>query len=196
MESIKKELKLQVGILGGFTALLWVLEILDAVLFMGGLDAFGIRPRSIVGLRGVILAPLLHGGFGHLIANTVPLLILGWFVMLRATKDWFTVGAFATFIGGMGTWLIGASRSVHIGASGVVFGFLGYLLFRGVFERKFWPIVGSLVVGFMYGGAIWGVLPGQPGISWEGHLFGFLGGILAAKVLAKREDPKAIPAKT
>lgn len=195
MEGIKKELKQQAIILVGFTALLWGLEILDAVLFSNGLDSFGIRPRSVVGLRGILLAPLLHGGFPHLIANTVPLLVLGWFVMLRATKDWFIVGALSTVVGGVGVWLIGATQSVHIGASIVVFGFLGYLLFRGFFERKFWPILGSIVVGIMYGGALWGVLPGQAGISWEGHLFGFIGGVLAARLLANR-GPEALPAKT
>jgi membrane associated rhomboid family serine protease len=196
MESIKKELKLQAAILGGFTALLWALEGVDALLLGGALDGFGIRPRSVVGLRGILLAPLLHGGFGHLIANTVPLLVLGWFVMLRETKHWFFVGAMATFVGGAGVWLIGATRSVHIGASGVVFGFLGYLLSRGYFERKFWPILGSVVVGLLYGGALWGVLPGQPGISWEGHLFGFVGGVFSAKLLAKSDEPKKLPAKS
>lgn len=185
-QGVKRELKQHAGILFGFTALLWVLEIIDAAIFGGGLDGFGIQPRSVLGLRGILLAPLLHGGFGHLIANTVPLLVLGWFVMLRETKHWFFVGALSTLVGGAGVWLVGASRSNHIGASIVVFGFLGYLLSRGFFERKLWPIVGSVLVALMYGGALWGVLPGQPGISWEGHLFGCLGGVLAARFLARR----------
>lgn len=183
---IKGELKLQAGILFGFTALLWGLELLDLFVLNGYLDRFGVQPRSLVGLRGVVLAPLLHGGLGHLIANTGPLLMLGWFVMWRQTRDWFVVGAFATVVGGLGTWLVGASNSVHIGASGVVFGFLGYLLLRGWFERKFFSIVGSVLVGVMYGGALWGLLPGTPGVSWEGHLFGFLGGVLAARLLKDR----------
>jgi membrane associated rhomboid family serine protease len=178
---ILSELKLQASVLLGFTALLWAVEIVDALLFSGGLDGLGIRPRSVVGLRGIALAPLLHGGFGHLIANTVPLLVLGWFVMLRDVRYWFIVGACATFMGGAGVWLIGASNSVHIGASIVVFGFLGYLLLRGVFERKLLTILGSLAVGAMYGGALFGILPGTPGISWEGHLFGFIGGGVAAR---------------
>ncbi len=188
---VKAELTQQVVILLGFTALLWTLELLDLIVFRGALDGFGIRPRSVVGLRGILLAPLLHGGLGHLIANTVPLLVLGWFVMLRETKHWFFVGFLSTVVGGAGVWLIGATHSVHIGASIVVFGFLGYLLSRGLFERKLWPIVGSVAVGLLYGGALWGVLPGQAGISWEGHLFGCLGGVLAARLLARREPALA-----
>ncbi|HHH11118.1 MAG TPA: rhomboid family intramembrane serine protease [Sorangium sp.] len=183
---LKGTFKRQAGILLGFTALLWALELVDQVLLRGYLDQFGVRPRSLVGLRGVLLAPLLHGGFGHLIANTGPLLVLGWLVMWRRTSDWFLVGALATVVGGLGTWLIGAGNSVHIGASGVVFGFLGYLLLRGWFERKFVSMVGSVLVGVMYGGALWGLLPGTPGISWEGHLFGFSGGVLAAWLLKDR----------
>jgi membrane associated rhomboid family serine protease len=181
-----RELKLQATILLGFIALLWALELVDTVLLQGWLDGFGIRPRSVTGLRGIVLAPLLHGGLRHLVANTVPLLVLGWLVMLRDTRHWFLVGALATLVGGAGVWLFGAASSVHIGASIVVFGFLGYLLFRGVFERRFWPIVGSVVVALLYGGALIGILPGQSGISWEGHLFGFLGGVGGAKLLAKK----------
>ncbi len=191
MAGIKKELKQQAVVLGGFTALLWTLEILDALIFGGALDRFGIQPRNFIGLRGIFLAPLLHAGFPHLIANTVPLLVLGWFVMLRETRHWFFVGAMATFVGGAGVWLVGASRSIHIGASGIVFGFLGYLLSRGYFERKFWPILGSVLVAVMYGGALWGMLPGRAGISWEGHLFGFIGGVIAARWLANQ--PQTTP---
>src|SRR5690606_23121628 len=93
---VKRELKLQASIVFGFVALLWALEILDQLIFGGSLDGWGIRPRSVVGLRGILLAPLLHGGFGHLIANSGPLLVLGWFVMLRETRDWFIVGALST----------------------------------------------------------------------------------------------------
>ena len=117
-------------------------------------------------------------------SNTVPLLVLGFFIMLRRKRDLAYVSVLSALVGGAGIWLIGASNSVHIGASILVFGYLGYLLSRGIFERRFWPIVGSVVVFFLYGGALFGVLPGQAGISWEGHLFGFLGGILSAKLMA------------
>jgi membrane associated rhomboid family serine protease len=104
--------------------------------------------------------------------------------MLRRTSDFFVVSAIAMLVGGLGTWLFGAP-ALHIGASGVIFGYLGFLLLRGYFERKFASILFSVFVGILYGSLIWGVLPGQPGISWEGHLFGFLGGVLAAKLLAE-----------
>ena len=169
-------------------ALLWAIEIVDQVLFQGGLDRFGILSRTVVGLRGIVLAPLLHGGFGHLIANTGPLLILGWFVMWRETHHWFVVVVFGTIIGGVGVWLFGRG-AIHIGASIVCFALLGYLMLRGWFDRRVLPIVGSIAIGLMYGGALFGMFPGQAGISWEGHLFGFIGGVVAARWLAKREQP-------
>lgn len=188
-----RELGTQVKILGAVVVLLWALEILDTVLFFGWLDGFGVRPRSVVGLRGIVLAPFLHGGFGHLIANTVPLALFGWFVMLRDTRDFFVVAVVSSVIGGAGVWLFGAANSVHIGASITIFGFLGYLMLRGWFDRTFWSIAASVVFAVMYGGLIWGVLPGQRGISWEGHLFGFLGGVFAARVLAA---PRSAPLRT
>jgi membrane associated rhomboid family serine protease len=107
--------------------------------------------------------------------------------MVRRKRDLLYVSLLSALVGGAGVWLIGASNSVHIGASILVFGYLGYLLSRGIFERRFWPIVGSLVVFFLYGGALWGVLPGQPGISWEGHAFGLLGGIVSAWLMKPRD---------
>jgi membrane associated rhomboid family serine protease len=183
VRGIVSEVKSQVTILGGLVALMWSLEILD--LFLGGwLNQFGIRPHSIIGLRGILFAPFLHGNLLHLIANTIPFVILGWFVMLRRTSDFWTVSVIVMLVAGLGTWLFAPSWTNHIGASGAIFGYLGFLLSRGYFERSIGSIAMSLVVGLLYGGMIWGVLPGQIGISWQGHLFGFLGGILAARLLA------------
>ncbi|HZO11888.1 MAG TPA: rhomboid family intramembrane serine protease [Polyangiaceae bacterium] len=187
---LKRELKLQAIILFGFVALLWAIEIVDQVVFRGALDNLGVRPRSLVGLPGILLAPFLHGGFAHLMANSVSLLLLGWLVMLRETRDFFVVAVLGTLVGGIGIWLIGPSGSIHIGASIVVFAMLGYLLLRGWFDRRFWPIAGSVVIGLLYGGMLFGMLPGQAGISWEGHLFGFVGGGLAARLLGPRTSPK------
>ncbi|MGK3994899.1 rhomboid family intramembrane serine protease [Sorangium sp. So ce1024] len=184
--SITRELKLHAMLLGGFVALLWAIEILDFLLFRGSLDALGIRPRTASGLVGIALAPLLHGGFAHLAANTIPFLALGWLIMLRKTSDLVLVTLLSTLVGGLGVWLIGAPSSVHVGASGVIFGYFGFLLLRGWFERSAASIALSVVVGLFYGGMIWGVLPTRMGISWEGHLFGFLGGVLAARLLAGR----------
>jgi membrane associated rhomboid family serine protease len=191
--ALKQEIKQQVTILGGWVALMWVIEILDQVVFQRsldrlGLDRLGIMPRSMSGLWGILWAPFLHGSFSHLIANTVPFLSLGWLVMLRRTSDFWVVTALAMAIGGGGTWLLGAPNTVHIGASGLVFGYLGFLLLRGYFERQFWSICLSVGVMTLYGGLLFGVLPVARGVSWEGHLCGFLGGVFAAKLLAQPKN--------
>lgn len=190
MKGIASELKTQLLTLGGLVVLMWAIEIIDHLPGMN-LDVYGIIPRRIIGLRGILFAPFLHGNFPHLIANTVPFLTLGWLVMLRRTGDFWIVTAIAALIGGLGTWLIAPSFSVHIGASGIIFGYLGFLLSRGYFERNFASIALSLTVGILYGGLLWGVLPRQPGISWQGHLFGFIGGVVAARILAAPKPPKA-----
>lgn len=185
-KALARELKTHALILGGFIALIWILEIIDLFFLRGALNAYGIRPHTISGLRGILFAPFLHGGFGHLIANTIPFLILGWFVMLRETSDFFVVTAITMLTSGLGVWVFGSPYTVHIGASGLIFGYFGFLLLRGYFERSVLSIMFSLIVGLLYGGMIWGVLPLQFGISWQGHLFGFIGGALAARLLARR----------
>lgn len=171
--------------MGGFLVSLWSLEIVDEVVLRGNLDRHGIVPRSLDGLDGILWAPLLHGNFAHLLANSVPLLILGWLILARGGKDFAGVTAIAWLLGGLGTWMFGHS-GVHIGASGVVFGYLGYLMALGYYERKFTTVLLSLGVGYFFGSCLFGILPGQHGISWEGHLFGLLGGILAARLLARK----------
>jgi membrane associated rhomboid family serine protease len=182
---MNQALRTQVQILGSMVALMWISALLNPILFGGHLIRFGIIPRSLVGLRGILFAPFLHAGLGHLMANTLPFIVLGWLVLIRATEDFFVVTAVAMGIGGLGTWLLAGSRTVHVGASGLIFGYLGYLLLRGYFERSFAASFLSLVVAVVYGGLIFGVLPTGPGISWQGHLFGFVGGALAARLLAK-----------
>ncbi len=186
-QSITSELQTQAIILGGWVALMWIIELVDVFIFARKLDLYGILPRNPIGLRGILFAPFLHGGFSHLISNTIPFLVLGWFVMLQETSDFFVVTTITMLVGGFGVWLLGAPNSVHIGASVLIFGYLGFLLFRGFFERNLPSIFLSILVGFLYGGLVWGVLPSQPHVSWQGHLFGFIGGILAARLLAKRK---------
>ncbi|AOW99051.1 rhomboid family intramembrane serine protease [Moorena producens PAL-8-15-08-1] len=186
-KSITSELQTQAIILGGWVALMWIVELVDIFIFGRKLDLYGILPRNPIGLRGILFAPFLHGGFSHLISNTIPFLVLGWFVMLQETSDFFVVTTITMLVGGLGVWLLGAPNSVHIGASVLIFGYLGFLLFRGFFERNLPSIFLSIIVGFLYGGLVWGVLPSQPHVSWQGHLFGFIGGILAARLLAKRK---------
>ena len=189
--SLLQELREQFFILGGFVALIWVVEILDNLLFQrilrGGLDQFGVYPRTFLGLRGLVFAPFLHGNYYHVAANTVPFLVLGWLIMLRNTKDFWSVSVVSALVSGLGTWLFGRS-AYHIGASGMIFGYFGYLLFRGYFERSITAIAISLIVIFAYGSMIYGVLPTQPWISWEGHLFGFIGGAIAAKLLVDQQQ--------
>jgi len=180
----RQEIKTQAIILATFVAIFWLLEILDQFVFRGSLDNFGIMPHQVIGLRGILFAPFLHRDFPHLIANTVPFLILGWLVMLQETSDFFIVTGLTMLVGGLGVWLFAAPGDTHIGASILIFGYLGFLLLRGYFQRNIPSILLSILVFLLYGGTIWGVLPSRPGISWQGHLFGFLGGVLAAKLIA------------
>jgi membrane associated rhomboid family serine protease len=187
VKGIINELKAQVFILGGTVALMWIVEFFDLIVFQGRLDYFGIIPGSIIGLRGILFAPFLHGNFVHLAANTIPFVTLGWLIMLRETSDFLLVSAISMIVSGLGVWLFAPPNSIHIGASGVVFGYLGYLLFRGYFQRSPGSIFLSLFVGSLYGSMIWGVLPTQIGISWQGHLFGFIGGAIAARLLTRKK---------
>lgn len=186
LKAISSELKTQAIILSIFVGIMWLVEILDFCFWRGKLNAYGIRPHSLVGLRGILFAPFLHGNFPHLIANTLPFVILGWLIMLKEISHFWIVTAITMVISGFGVWLIGDPRSVHIGASSLIFGYFGFLLLQGFFDRNLLSIALSLIVGFFYGSLIWGVLPTQPGISWEGHLFGFVGGVIAAKFLSRR----------
>ena len=167
----------------GFVVLLWLIELAD-VLLPAQLDEEGVRPRSEDGLWGILFAPLLHAGWGHLIANSLPLLVLGFFVFLSGIGRALAATAVIWVVGGLGTWLIAPEHTVHIGASVIVFGWLTYLMLRGIFARNEGQIALGAVILVLYGGALWGVLPGQPGISWQGHLFGAIGGGLAAWWLA------------
>jgi len=155
------------------------------VLLHRALDQLGIRPRTSDGLRSILFAPFLHAGFVHLLANTGPLVVLGWLVLLRRVADFFLATAATMLIGGLGVWLLGAPNSIHLGASILIFGYLGYLLLRGIYERSPVAVAIAVVAGLLYGGALWGVLPGQPGVSWQGHLFGFVGGGIAARLQAR-----------
>lgn len=188
--AVANNLKNQLKIIGSFVASFWAIEIVDRMVFRGGLDQLGIVPRNFVGLRGILFAPFLHGGFPHLIANTVPFIVLGWLVTLQEISDLFIVTLSTMLVGGLGVWLfgdLGTLPGVHVGSSILIFGYLGFLLLRGYFQRNIPSILLSIVVFFFYGSLVWGVLPSERGISWEGHLFGFLGGVLAAYAIAKEK---------
>lgn len=187
LQQMSHTFKQQLTFLGGFMLLLWVIEITDWLFFRGSLDAFGIRPRTLAGLWGIPLAPLLHGSFQHLAANTVPFMVLGWLILsTRKRQHFFNISIIIVFVSGLGTWIIGPSRSIHLGASGLIFGYFGFLLLVGYFERSVKSILIAIVVFFLYGSLIWGVLPIAEGVSWQAHLFGFVGGAIAAYFTGKQ----------
>lgn len=178
---LKRGLEERASILSGFILLLWGLEIVDFVLPGTPLDSWGIRPRQIGSLPFIFTAPFLHGGFGHLLANTIPIAILGWLVMAKSANDFWRVIGVTIVVAGLGTWLLGAPGTIHIGASSIVFGFIGFLLLRGVFEKSLLWIAISIVVATLYGGVLFSLFTVTRGISWTGHAFGFVGGIVAAR---------------
>lgn len=181
---------LAAGTIGTFVALLWVVEAVDTAM-ANRLDHEGVQPREQEGLLGIVFAPLLHAGWEHLAANSVPLLVLGFLILLAGIGHWLAVTAIVWVVGGVGVWLTGPDHTVHIGASVLVFGWLVHLILRGFFTRRIGQIALGLLVLAVYGGALWGVLPGQPGISWQGHLFGAVGGGLAAWLTADRRTSRA-----
>ena len=162
--------------------IMWAVEMVDLLPFVH-LDRFGIRPRSVAGLAGIVCSPFLHDGFSHLIANSFPFVFLGGAVLLGGRRVFWSVTILVTLVGGLAVWLFAGRFTNHIGASGVIFGYLGFLLARGYFEKSAPWMLGACVVLFAYGGLLFGVLPGHAGVSWQGHLFGFLAGIGAARVL-------------
>jgi membrane associated rhomboid family serine protease len=173
-----------------FTALLWVIEFYDQATG-AGLDDDGIVPRTESGLEGILWAPLLHGGFAHLIANTLPFLIFGFLVLANGFGRFVLVTALIWAISGLGVWLVAPAGTVTIGMSGVIFGWLTYLLVRGFFARSGTQILLAVVLFLFWGGILLGVLPGQPQVSWQGHLFGALAGVFAASLVAPRRRAPA-----
>lgn len=174
-------------IIGAAVLLIWLVEIVDVALLDDALERRGIQPRTLGGLQGVALAPLLHDDFGHLLANSLPLLLLGALVLTHGVRQWLAATGIIVVVGGLATWLL-ARDANHIGASGVVFGWLAYLLAAAFFERSLRAIVVGVVAFLLYGGLLFGVLPGRPGVSWESHLFGAAAGVLAAWILARQDN--------
>lgn len=173
---------------GAFVALLWILEIVDTAADHR-LDAYGVRPRTDEGLVGVVLAPALHFGFEHLISNTVPVLVLGFLALASGIVRGLLATAVIWVVAGLGVWLVGDAYSIHAGASSLIFGWITFLAVRGFINRDWRQVAIGIVVLLVYGSVLWGVLPGQTGVSWEGHLFGALGGVVAASVVGRRPRP-------
>ena len=175
----------RLGLVAGALAIMWVVEILSVGI--NSIDNNGILPRMLDGLDGILWSPFLHSGFPHLISNTIPFAILSGLVLIRGAKRWLSASAIIIGLGGLLVWAFAiGSNENHIGASGWVFGLFGFLVLSAFFERKPLSIGIGLITLFLYGGTIlFGVIP-RDGISWEGHLFGFIAGVVAARVLSKR----------
>ena len=185
-----------------FVAVIWVVYLVNSLLFDGSLNRYGLSPMALPyrwlsefepslpylagSLRGILLSPLLHGSFSHLMSNTFPLLLLGGFVAIRGAKTLIGVSLLVIVLGGLLVWVVGRP-AVHIGASGLVFGYFGFLVAQGWYERSIVSIVVAVGVLLLYGGIIFGVLPQSGFISWEGHLFGLIAGVLAARMSRQQE---------
>lgn len=178
--SVTRSLKGQVTTLGASVTAVWATFGVNTLLG-GALLRFGIVPRTEAGLIGIVAAPFLHANLDHLIANTLSFLLFGWLVMLRDRRHFAAVTVTAALCSGLAAWALGPPLSIHVGASGVIFGYLGFLLLSGWYARSLGSIALSVLVATVWGGMVFGVLPGAPGISWQGHLGGFVGGVIAAR---------------
>jgi len=180
--------------MGLVAAVLWVIQVLNATHHYS-FDRFGVRPRRVDGLWGVLAQPFLHQSYGHLMSNTAPLIAIGWVLMLSGVRSWLTVTGIVVVLGGAATWLV-APSGVIVGASGLVFGWLGYLIARAYFSRRIKWIVVAVVVVFFFGTLLVSLLPSfDSNVSWQSHACGFAAGIVAGAVLHPRREraSKATP---
>ena len=173
-------------VVGGLLALMWALEGLDTVT-ANALDNFGIEPRQLSDLPNILWAPLLHFGWPHLISNSIPFLVLGVITYLSGPVKWLVTTVISAIFSGLAAWLLSPIGTITAGVSGVIFGYLTYLLVRGFYTRKIGQILLAVVVFAIYGTVLLGVLPGTPGVSWQAHLGGAVGGVLSAWWLHGRD---------
>lgn len=168
-----------------FILILWAIYIIDLVIPYN-FSQLGIVPRSISGLKGILLSPFIHGSYSHLASNSVPIAVLLFFLFTLYKRDSIKIIALITIIGGGFVWIFARSAS-HIGISGLIYGLVTFLIVAGIFKRDFKSIAVSIVTAVLYGGILWGVLPTSTYISWEGHLFGAIaGGLIAYKLTSKK----------
>lgn len=184
--TVLQQLKTSAYLILGFVILMWGVELVN-LLLGHRLNTLGIRPRTLSGLAGIVLYPFLHGGIGHVLLNTVPFVILGSLVILYGTGTFLKTSLFTILLAGVGIWLFGRS-AYHVGASGLIFGYFGFLVTRAWTERSVASILIAFITILLYGGMLWGVLPTLAPVSWEGHLFGLVAGILAARLLPPEDD--------
>lgn len=173
-----------ITLLAGIVALMWIVEVINT-LDSNRLDTDGIYGRRLSHLWGIFTTPFIHASFAHLIANTIPFVFMGFIIALRGAARLALVTAIVIVVGGLGTWLVAPSNVPTIGASGVVFGYAAYLFARGFFNRSARELLVGLVVGVIWGGALVSSLVPHAGISWQGHLCGAIGGVVAASMLRR-----------
>jgi membrane associated rhomboid family serine protease len=178
-----------VVLLLAIVTLMWALEIVDELAAGNPLDEYGIEPRDPDSLPAIASAPFLHVGFGHLIGNTIPFIAMGIVIALQGLKRFALVTLIVLVVAGLGVWITGPENSIHLGASGLVFGYATYLLTRGFFNRAALEIGVGVGVALIWGTVLLGGLLPEEGVSWQGHLFGAIGGVLAARLL-RRERPR------
>ncbi|GAA0249967.1 rhomboid family intramembrane serine protease [Actinomadura nitritigenes] len=174
-------------LIGSVTVLMWVLEGID-VLDNGALDQFGIQPHDVNDLPDIFTAPFMHAGFPHLMANTIPFVILGFIAAARGIAKFLAASLIIIVVGGLGVWFLSSANT--LGSSILIFGFFGYLVGRGIFERRVLDVVIAVLVVAVYGTMLVGVVPNDPTISWQGHLFGLIGGVLGAWFLRRGRDER------
>lgn len=178
---------------GAVIAAMWLLLVIDWIT-PGPLVQWGITPRELDGIfPGFIAAPFLHVDAGHLTANMIPLAVMGTIAALRDWRAMWIALAVVLIVSDLGVWLISPSDRTTVGASGVVFGLFGYLLGRGIFLRRIGDIAICVLIVLVYGSMVWGIFPTQEHISWQAHLFGFLGGLATAFALARSNGPRTTP---
>ena len=178
-------------LLGGIVALMWLVEVINALTGGRTLDNDGgIYPRNIDHLWGILTAPFLHVSFAHLIDNTVPFVFMGLIIALRGAWRLALVTLIVILVGGLGTWLVAPGGTVTVGASGVVFGYATYLFTRGLFDRSWLEILTGIVVGVVWGGALVSSVVPHTGVSWQAHVCGAIGGVVAAWLLAGRRNER------
>ncbi len=178
----------------GYLIVIWSVFLINIFYFGGLLVYLGIHPLDTAWLPGLFFAPLLHGDINHIVSNSLPGAIFCFLIGYSGARVFWEVTAIVGVVGGAGTWIFGGVGTNHIGASGLVYGWLTYLIVRGVFNRSFRQVLLGLILGFFYSSLIWGVLPLTPGVSWQAHLFGAIGGILAGMVISS-DDPPVLVAK-
>lgn len=187
--SLGAQLKVRVLLLATFVGSMWAVFFVSAALPFLHLNAHGVVPRTASGLQGILFAPWLHANLPHIIANTSGLLILGWLCTWPRIANFWQATLGAMLGAGLCAWLLGASYSVHIGASGLVFGYAGYLVARGFYTRAPLSVLVALFVAGTYGASmLMGALPITPGVSWQSHLGGAIGGILATRVVVRKSQ--------